>query len=932
MFSFRFPLLLMLAIPGWFAASLVNADEFTEKIVPFLEENCFNCHDGDTIQPKGDFDIFPFYTTEDAKGDLKAMIHLRDVLHYHEMPPHNRKQPKAEDRQMVIDWLNDNLLLNQDGDRDDPGPPRLRRMTRLEYNNSVRDLLGLGTDVFSFPERLMARRDYYNPQKEKMPSELDIFIPEYGSKVPALLKIASLPGDNRAEHGFTNDGDSLSITPLLVKRYLAVASEIVNHGDFETVASKLSQLTGVAATPSAPKTPSGVDSNKKLFLASLNRDFAPVDNIKKDAKGSSDLAWLFRDHISGAFDTGTGGVFQYLEKKGATVPGKGGLIRASFGRDGDKALLINPTEDLWFVDFGTAHESSPPSNITNKNKGTKKFLLGLQLDGVSEREGILNLGVVVLSRAKQSAGPVTLTAHFANGEKASLTEQISTGAGEDNTFFSWYAPAGDKIVGLEVDGSQFSGDYVLLDDLGIIVGRVEEAEERTPLTEASDKPAVTQKTADEITRDSFRDFVNRAFRREVSDEEVEPFFQFYTEGLAAGAAKEDALAEAIRAVLTSSSFLFLSEDPGEGADGPIRSLNGYEIASRLSYFLWSTMPDDELFAAAESGELDTELGIEKQVERMLRDPKSKELSDSFAYQWLRLNLLLGSAPDKRRFPKFYPGAKETMAAPLLQETLLLFETCLIENRPLFDLIDPDFTWLNPALINFYGYEEEFADFLAASETIDKNGRKRLDQNKWFRCELPDRNRGGILCMGSTMTLTSLPLRTSPVYRGAWIAEVVLNRPPPPPPAMVDELGEDDEAMQKAGMTLRQKLELHREKSDCAGCHTRIDPLGFPLESFDPIGRWRDSYGEFPVDASGVLMNQIEYSNVVEFKDALAERKSDFHRGFVRHLLRYALGRHLTPGDEPVISELTAKADRGGLRDLILAVATCDTFRLAQTRK
>ena len=317
------------------------------------------------------------------------------------------------------------------------------------------------------------------------------------------------------------------------------------------------------------------------------------------------------------------------------MPGKGGLIRASFGRDGDKALLINPTEDLWFVDFGTAHESSPPSNITNKNKGTKKFLLGLQLDGVSEREGILNLGVVVLSRAKKSAGPVTLTAHFANGEKASLTEQISTGAGEDNTFFSWYAPAGDKIVGLEVDGSQFSGDYVLLDDLGIIVGRVEE--ERTLLKRLTNQPSPRNRwtkspaTASEIS--------NRAFRREVSDEEVEPFFQFYTEGLAAGAAKEDALTEAIHRA-DFVQFPLLSEDPA-------RSRCTDSLAQRcesllISYFLWSTMPDDELFAAAESGELDTELGIEKQVERMLRDPKSKELSDSFAYQWLRLTLL-GSA-------------------------------------------------------------------------------------------------------------------------------------------------------------------------------------------------------------------------------------------------------------------------------------------------
>ena len=205
-----------------------------------------------------------------------------------------------------------------------------------------------------------------------------------------------------------------------------------------------------------------------------------MDNIENDAPGSSDQAWLFRDHISAAFDTGTGGVFQHPDQKGARVPGKGGIIRATFGRDGEKALIINPTETLWFVDFGTAHETSPPANIANANKEQKQFRLVFTLDGVREDEGIVNLGVVVLSRAKESAGPVTLTAHFASGKTASLTDKIATGAGKDNTFFSWYAPPGDKIVGLEVDGSKFSGDYVLLDDLGIVVGKITAVEEKAP--------------------------------------------------------------------------------------------------------------------------------------------------------------------------------------------------------------------------------------------------------------------------------------------------------------------------------------------------------------------------------------------------------------------------------------------------------------------
>lgn len=910
------------------------ADEFTERIVPFLQENCYDCHDGDAMSPKGDFDLFPFYTSEDAEGDRDAMLHIRNALHYREMPPHDRKQPELAERQAIIDWLDQKLLLQPTlkNEVHDPGPPQMRRLTRLEYNNTVRDLLGLDTDVFIFSERLMARRDYFDPSVDAMPSELNIVIPEYGSRVPALLRLASLPGDNRAAHGFFNQGDGLNITPLLIKRYLSVASEIVAQEDFGRNARKLSSLTGIEPAPPASRS-SGGQTGSGVVLAKLQRDFAPVDNITTNAPGNSDQDWLFRDQISGAFEIGMGGVFQHPETIGARLAGKGGILRASFGRSGEKALLINPTEDLWFVDFGTAHETSPSANIANHQKKLKQFRLDLKLDGVREDEGILNLGVVVLSRSKESVGPVTLTARFASGESAALTEPIATGAGNDNTFFSWYAPAGDEIVSLEVDGSQFSGDYVLLDDLGIITGKVVPIEAKAPPAIPDKTPVTAAAPQEQTDREAFAEFVQRAFRREVSDAEVEPFFAYFEQGLADGAPREEALAEAVRAVLASPEFLFLTESAPAEVEGPTRALDNYEIANRLSYFLWATMPDEALFAAAAAGELATAKGIEKQVLRMLQDPKAKELSDSFAYQWLRLNVLLGSQPNERRFGDFYDGpmGKTTMAAPLLQEALLLFETCLIENRPLFDLIDPDFTWLNPSLIHYYGFEDRFAEHLASAESIDKNGRKRLDQSRWFRCELPDRTRGGILCLGSTLTLTSLPLRTSPVYRGAWVAEVVFNRAPPPPPAAVDELGADDRKMQEAGLSLREKLEQHRNQKNCAGCHTRIDPLGFPLENFDAIGQWREDYGnqDFPVDSAGVLMDTYSYSNIIEFKDALAERKEDFHLGFVRYLLTYALGRHLEPTDEKTVRDLVTVADDGGLKDLIIALTKSETFRMVR---
>ena len=904
-----------------------SADEFTKKILPVLESYCFDCHDGDAGNPKGDFDLFPFVTTADARSNPKAFLHVHNALHYREMPPGKKKQPTTDELKLVIDWIDREVLqqIKFNGVQD-PGPPVMRRMTRLEYNNTVRDLLGLDRDLFSFPERLMARRDYFDPSKETLPDQLDISIPEYGAKVPTLLKMASLPGDSGAEHGFSNEGAGLNITPMLMERYLSVANAIVSHEDFGPAATKISALTGVKPRP--PSVTRNQATGKGVYLAKSAREFAPVDNIKSDAPKSSDQAWLFRDHIAAAFDEGAGGVFQHPDQVGARVPGKGGIIRASFGRRDEKAILINPTETLWFVDFGTAHETSPPANIANSNKQQKQFRLNLKLDGLRENEGITSIGVVVLSRAKMSAGPVTLTAHFTSGKTAALTDEIATGAGEDNTFFSWQAPPGEFITDISVDGSQFSGDYVLLDDLGFITGKNPAGEEKTPPARKSEKSpavAITEGDSEAEIRKNFAEFLSRAFRKAVSEDETGTWFAVYESRRADGQSRQQAMAETMRAVLTSPRFLFISANESPKTDQPVRKLTGEELACRLSYFLWSSMPDDKLFAAARSGQLDQNKNIEAEVRRMLADPKAKELSDSFAYQWLQLNNLLGAQPDRRRHSTFYKGEKVTMAAPLLQEALLLFETVLIENRPVSDLIDPDFTWLNPALIEFYGLEKEYATQLASAETLDKNGKMRRDNDQWFRCQLPDRKRGGILCLGSTLTLTSLPLRTSPVYRGAWVSEAVFNRPPPPPPAMVDELGEDDREMQEAGLTLRKKLEAHREKSACAGCHSRIDPLGFPLENFDAVGLWRDSYGKFPVDAGGILSREHEYTDIVSFKDAINKQMPDVHRGFIRHLMTYALGRKLQPYDEIEIQKIIDQTESKGLRDIIVEICTSYTF-------
>ncbi len=904
-------------------ASAARAEDGFEKhVLPVLENYCLDCHDGAFGTPKGDFDIEPFFTAESAKADPGSFERIRNVLHYREMPPEEKDRPSAEQRDAVIAWINQEVLRQKlyHGERD-PGPPMARRLTRLEYNNTVRDLLGMEKDVYLFSERLIARRDYFDPSKDALPDELKIHIPEYGSKMPALLRIANLPGDSRAAHGFFNQGDKLDISPLLMERYLEVATAIVEHRDFRNEAWRAADLLGAAPVRRA----TGGSNGGGGLEVEVKRAFAPVENLEVDAPDSSDQGWLFRDHMASAFDEGSGGVFQGAEKAANVRSGRS--IRVSYGLGGRQTLIITPSADLWFVDFGTAHETSPPTNIANRQKGQKQFRLGFALDGAPAGDGILSLGVAVLSRDRVE-GRVTLTAHFAGGGSASLTDEISEGGGKDNTFFAWQAPPGDAIVELTVDGSEFGGDFVLLDDLGFITGRSEILAER--VESGGEAESGTEPAVQEGLRGQFAGFLGRAFRSKVTEEEVATYWGFFEANVEQGLSQDDAMRETLRAVLSSPRFLLVSESAGTG-ESPVRKLSGMELANRLSYFLWSTMPDDELLELGRSGELTDPAVLEAQVKRMLRDPKVKELSESFAYQWLRLNQLLGAQPDERRYKRFYVGSKGTMAGAFLQEPLLLFETVLIENRPVMDLVDPDFTWLNAELIDFYNLEEHFEDHLKAAKTVDKNGRERTDNGLWFRCELPDRTRGGILCMGSTLTLTSLPLRTSPVYRGTWVTEVVFNRPPPPPPADVEPLGDDDRDIQEAGLTLREKLKMHAKDPACAGCHSRLDPLGFPLENYDGIGRWRDSYGKFPVDSAGVLMREHPYQDIVDFKDAIRERETDFVHGFIRHLLTYALGHKLGPKDDWAVEEIYAEvSDRDyRLQDVVLAIVESYPFQHAR---
>ncbi|MCC6491608.1 MAG: DUF1592 domain-containing protein [Pirellulales bacterium] len=380
----------------------------------------------------------------------------------------------------------------------------------------------------------------------------------------------------------------------------------------------------------------------------------------------------------------------------------------------------------------------------------------------------------------------------------------------------------------------------------------------------------------EAARQVVAQFARRAFRRPVSAEEVERLLTMFDRGYQRGDGFVPAVKLALQAVLISPHFLFLVEQTPE-TEGVYR-LSHYELAARLAYFIWASMPDEQLLALARDQRLYDASVLKAQVQRMLADPKAHGLAASFAVQWLGIGPLGETVrPDAVRFPEF----DAELAALMRAEAVGLFETVLREDRSLLELVDCDYAILNDRLAAHYGLPP-----LAGSELR--------------KTPLEDRRRGGVLGLGAVLTTTSYPLRTSPVLRGKWILEELFGATVPPPPPDAGTLPEDDR--NTAGLSLREQLEAHRKRPECAACHQRMDPLGFGLECFDAVGRWRHHWAGEPIDASGQLPSGQSFSGPVELKQVLLARKDEFVRHLSRKMLGYALGRGLSQFDDCIVDD------------------------------
>ena len=759
----------------WLASAVVSIDNDTfihDRFVPFMKQYCASCHGGE--KPKADLNLVQI-TARDAllKGDGPTLAIVRQ-LKDRTMPPAKKPQPKDSERREIIAGLEALLKTKPPSG---PGRVTIRRLNRAEYNNTVRDLLGVD----------------FKPADD-------------------------FPSDD-VGYGFDHIGDVLTLSPLLLEKYLRAAERITAEA-----------LTA----PPAPK-------------PEIRRVVA------KEFKAEPANQRIIGEGRYRALETGQ-------LRAGIDLP-KGGKYRL-------KAQVIAEL----------AGEDKPRLTLQVDGKATKT----LEVSTTNKK------GEALAVPCEFTPGQHTLQLVFENPYTEPPAEKKDDKEAK---------PAGKPAVRR----------------IGVEFLEIEGPLDRPPPTppESYRSFFTLKPTADLPAKEAARRLIThlaeRAYRRPVTAKEIEKLLKIFELATNEKESFEQGMRLVAQAVLVSPHFLFrieLRSTPLKA--GEVEALDSYALASRLSYFIWSSMPDEELFGLAKGDKLRDPIVLEAQVRRMLKSPKAQALTENFAGQWLQLRSLATATPDSTRFP----GFDEELRTAMRRETELFFQTMLAENRPIGDFLTADFTFLNERLAKHYGVG-------------DVQGREMR------RVKLKDANRGGLIAQASMLTVTSNPTRTSPVKRGKWILENLLASPPPPPPPGAGDLSEDEQVVLSG--SLRQRMEQHRVKAECAICHERLDPLGFGLENYDPIGRWREKDGTFVIDATGTLPDGQSFRNVGELKAVLRHRLSDFRRCLCEKMLTYALGRGLERADEDQVARLATALEAKGDRfaELLVEVVKSEAFRYRQ---
>jgi len=778
-------------------------DGFAKNIQPLLAKYCTKCHGASPGKPKADLNLVRFTTEVQMRAERKVWREAITKLQTHEMPPEESKvQPTPKEREDLVAALQAALAKVDPGAPPNPGRVTVRRLNRAEYSNTIRDLVGVDFD----------------------PAE-------------------DFPSDD-VGYGFDNIGDVLTLSPVLMERYLTAAETIVER-----------------IFPADPPKPTDNHTGAKyLEPASANvpqSKFRPLRAEKGDAVRTGPLFKEYHLLADG----------EYLFRFRAYAKGKPAKIAVlACGRN-----VSGPSADAEVAKLSGA-----------ALQGLKPFRI---------------LETIVVPAAPEKDGKID------EKEAKKYEVKIPPTSGVERLAVGLYKGAdGEPVPEVLIDGFQFTGP---LDPRPLF--------QRTALASVQGKPKPEQ------AKTILKTFADRAFRRPVTDLELGRLTKLVEKVESGGERWEAGIQRALESVLVSPKFLFRMELDDKPDAAGAHPLTEYQLASRLSYFLWNTMPDEELFRLAAKNELTNTL--DAQVRRMLKDPRSRTLVDSFAMQWLQLKRISFVAPDGGLFPSFNQRLRQAM----LQETQLFLEAIIKEDRPILDLVSSDYTFLNERLAKHYNLNDTNGNRIGDPKPAKPGQPIRGDA--FVRVSLQDGERGGILTQASVLTVTSNPTRTSPVKRGRWVLEQILGQPPPPPPPNVPELQENSQAV--ASGSLRQRMEQHRSNPACANCHSRMDAIGFALENFNAVGAWRAKDGNFEIDPSGTLPDGTTIKGVADLKKAILAKKDLFARCVIEKMLIYAVGRGLEPYDDRAVDKALSSVAKNGYRfsSVVAEIVKSDPFRL-----
>ena len=769
-----------------------------------LDTYCITCHNQKSATAGLILDKMDFEKVGEDAAVWEKVVHK---LRTRAMPPAGRPRPDEPSYNFLITHL-ETELDRASAANPNPGRPAIHRLNRAEYSNAIRDLLAIDVDGES------------------------------------LLPI------DEVDHGFDNIGDALSVTPVLMERYLSAARTIGRMAVGEPEIRPFSQTYEV-----------------HKFLM---QDDRMNDDLPFGSRGGLAIRYYFP--ADGEYT-----IRVFLQRNSRDyIRGLAELHQLDFRLDGERIKLLT-------VGGGAELKGEPGPIFSQAAKIGDPSSETYEHGGAEER-----LEVRFRAKAGQRLVAVTFLS------KDTVPEGV-------------FQPPLTQFQMVQYKGGNPYIDNVVIGGPYDVTGVSDTPSRRKifvcrPTRAAEEEPCA---------RKILSTLAHRAYRRPVTDKDVRTLQRVYEAGRSEGDF-EAGIQAALERILAGPEFLFrIERDPADVPKDTTYRISDLELASRLSFFLWSSIPDDQLLNLAESGKLKDPAIFEQQVRRMLSDPRSKSLVTNFASQWLYLRNIGSKTPD----PKLYPEFDENLRQAFQQETELFLESTLREDQSVLRLLDADYTFLNERLARHYGIPDVYGSHF-----------RRVTLGPEFDA------RRGLLGQGSLLTVTSYANRTSVVLRGKWLLENLLGAPPPPPPPNVPSL--EDSGTDGKPLPLRQLMEKHRKNPGCASCHSVIDPLGFALENFDAMGRWRTVDAGTPVDSSAVLPDGTPLDGPSGLRNVLLSRPEEFVAAFSEKMLVYALGRGVEYYDFPAIRKIVREATGQEYRwsSLILATAKSMPFQMRRSSR